>query len=166
MVINTIIPLYWVQSVLIGVFTFIDLLTMHNIAGENSLKVKPGCLPFFFLAHYGFFHLAYLLFMLFTGIDLSKIDWSLLKITSLILLVSMFFSFVQQKMRFGRTEGNPSTVMLLPYVRIIPMHLTIIIPSFIHVSSFMFFLVLKTVCDVVFYILYSRLRYKGAAVME
>jgi hypothetical protein len=159
--IHTIIPVYWVQSVLIGFFNFIDLLTMRSDNAE-----KGSGLAFFFLVHYGGFHFGYLIFMFVRVVEPKLIDLHLLGITFIIVFLSMFVSFVRDKIRFGRREGNPMTIMMLPYLRIIPMHLTIIIPAFIHISSFGLFLFLKTICDVICYLLYSRLRYKHFAIAE
>src|SRR5512138_2288391 len=60
---TTVIWLYWLQSVLIGLFNFIDMLTIKtkNIDVSNmTFNDKPatpagakGCLPVFFLFHYG-----------------------------------------------------------------------------------------------------------------
>jgi hypothetical protein len=131
----------------------------------NSTE-KGSSLAFFFLVHYGGFHLGYLIFMFVKLVDPKLIDLHLLGITALILFFSMFVNFVRDKMRYGRTEGNPMTVMFLPYIRIIPMHLAIIIPSFVHISSFTLFLFLKTICDIGCYLLYSRVNFRSAAIAD
>ena len=67
---NSFIWLYWCQSVLLGVFTFFDMITLKNVNVDNlTINGKPatpkqakGCLPFFFLIHYGIFHFVYLIF--------------------------------------------------------------------------------------------------------
>ena len=69
---TSIIWLYWCQSVLIGVFNFLDMVTLKNIdVSELNISGRPatskqakGCLPMFFLFHYGMFHLGYFIFLL------------------------------------------------------------------------------------------------------
>ncbi|MFI5195847.1 MAG: hypothetical protein ACHQD8_02040, partial [Chitinophagales bacterium] len=41
---------------------------------------------------------------------------------------------------------------MTPYIRILPMHLTILIPAFFHVSNLGVFLILKSIADVLMYI--------------
>src|SRR5882672_11251127 len=70
---TTIIWLYWCQSVLLGAFTFLDMVTMKaaDISVENmTINNQPatpekakGCLPWFFLIHYGGFHFGYMIFI-------------------------------------------------------------------------------------------------------
>ena len=70
---KTIVWVYWIQSVFIGLFNFIDLLTVKNpdpksfsindAPIDGSFKAK-GCASLFFLFHYQFFHLAYGIFIL------------------------------------------------------------------------------------------------------
>ena len=65
---TTIIWVFWCQSVLIGLFNFIELLTTKNAEAQgfkmNDKPVDPkkarGCYSFFFLFHYQFFHFVYL----------------------------------------------------------------------------------------------------------
>ena len=59
------------QSVIIGLFNFIDLLTIKNYDAANfKLNDAPvteknkGCMAWFFLLHFGFFHLVYGIFLL------------------------------------------------------------------------------------------------------
>ena len=68
---KTILWIYWAQSVIIGFFNFIDILTLQKVqvgSWKEDDKIvsdarAKGCASFFFLFHYGFFHLAYLIFI-------------------------------------------------------------------------------------------------------
>jgi hypothetical protein len=68
---NTIVWIYWLQSVLIGLFNFFDLMSVKNPDETSmSLNSQPvaegsmGCAAWFFLFHYGFFHFVYAIFLL------------------------------------------------------------------------------------------------------
>lgn len=163
--IHTIIPLYWVQSVLIGLFNFIDILTLQKtVAGswtvDESKENSKGCAAFFFLFHYGFFHLGYLIFMGVSGVEITKIDWNFLKIGFWIIVASQLINFIQHKVRYSEVPANIGHLFFLPYLRIVPMHLMILLPAFLHVSSYMVFLVLKTIFDLIMYVVATRMMYK------
>lgn len=163
--IHSIIALYWVQSVLIGLFNFLDILTLQKVK-EGSWKMNDqksdskGCAAFFFLFHYGFFHIGYLIFLAFTGIELKKIDWKFMALAFWIILASQALTFVQHKIRYRNVPGNIGQMFFLPYLRIVPMHLTILVPAFFHISGYMVFLVLKTVFDLIFQVVYHNILYK------
>ncbi len=162
--IHSIIALYWVQSVLIGLFNFIDILTVQKVKpgsfSINEKKASRGCAALFFLVHYGFFHFGYFLFLAFSSIDTKKINWHFMQLAFWILLAGMTINFIQNKIRFRDVEMNIGSMFFLPYLRIVPMHLMILIPAFIHVSSFLIFLILKSIFDVLMHILYNKILYK------
>jgi hypothetical protein len=65
---------YWIQSVVIGVASFIRILSLERFDPTNfKINHRPAeetradkrKVAFFFLVHYGFFHLVYLLFVAF-----------------------------------------------------------------------------------------------------
>jgi hypothetical protein len=155
---TTIIWLYWCQSVLLGAFTFLDMLTMkaENISVENmTVNNQPatpekakGCLPWFFLIHYGGFHFGYMIFIFIdfhiTDIDFSSFKWSLLA-----LAISYVFFFIQNKIRYSHIKRNIGTMFFMPYLRIVPMHLTILLPKFLHWTPALTFLILKMAMDVI-----------------
>jgi hypothetical protein len=169
--IHSIIALYWVQSVLIGLFNFLDILTLRKVK-EGSWKMNDqksdskGCAAFFFLFHYGFFHVGYLIFLAFTGIDIKKIDWKFAALAFWIILGSQAINFIQHKVRYHSVPGNVGQMFFLPYLRIVPMHLTILVPAFFHVSGYMVFLVLKTIFDLIFQVVYHNILYKAEVEMK
>ena len=165
---NSLVFLYWGQSVLIGLFNFVDMLTVKNvIPGSIKLNEKPvtdtaerkGCSAFFFLVHYGFFHFVYGIFILiYTKLDINfKFVWIGLAAFSLNLIIQ----FIQHKQLQQTTAANLSTMFFLPYLRIIPMHLMIILPAFFHVQASILFLLLKTAADIIMYLITSPLHKVG-----
>jgi hypothetical protein len=151
---STIIWLYWCQSVLLGIFNFFDMLTLKNADVSNlTINGKPatkqmsrGCLPFFFLGHYGIFHFVYLIFL---SIDFqfSNVDYSILKWAILGLFVNQLIHFIQNKTSYSRVPRKIGTMFFVPYLRIVPMHLTILLPKFIGWTPVLTFLILKTIFD-------------------
>lgn len=142
---NQVLWIYWIQSVIIGIFNFLRIITLKEFSTKgfksgkgielkptSSVKISTGL---FFLFHYGFFHFIYAMFL--GGFSsLEKVDSSV-PITSYLLYTSLFF-FVNYFIEFIRSYKNEQTeppnlgtIMFAPYIRIIPMHLTIIAGGFI-----------------------------------
>jgi hypothetical protein len=159
---NTVVFLYWGQSVLIGLFNFIDILTVKNIIpGSMEWNDKPvtntsktkGCAASFFAMHYGFFHLAYGIFLLiFTKL---KIDFHFVLIGLVAFSMNLIIEFIRHKQWQATHSVNLGKMFFLPYIRIIPMHLMILGPVFLHWQASTIFLVLKTAADVIMYLVTS-----------
>jgi len=155
---TTVIWLYWLQSVLIGLFNFIDMLTLKtkNIDVSNmTFNDKPatpagakGCLPIFFLFHYGIFHFVYLIF-LFVDFKIADTNFSYLGIAALVVFLQQVIQFVQNKVKFANRSRNIASMFFTPYLRIVPMHLTILLPKFLGWTPALTFLILKTLFDVI-----------------
>ncbi len=172
---TTVVWLYWCQSVLLGFFTFIDMLTTRaeDISVDNmTFNNKPatprqakGCLPWFFLIHYGGFHLGYLIFLFidfrFTDIDFTTFKWALLA-----LFISYVFYFIQNKIKYSHIKRNIGSMFFMPYLRIVPMHLTILLPKFLHWTPALTFLVLKMLMDVIGHLLSTPYYWKHDTKME
>lgn len=164
-IIHTIIALFWLQSVVIGVFNALDIFTLTNtVPGSfeinNTDGNRPGCAGSFFLVHYGFFHGMYLLFLVPSVINLRELDWSFLRISFWLLIACSVVEFIRDKIRNKEEAVNIGMMFFFPYARIIPMHLIILVPSFFIVSKPFLFLVLKTLADVIMYIVYKKLVFK------
>ena len=159
---TTIIWLYWCQSVLIGLFNFVDMLTLRseNISVENmtindrpaTVKQAKGCLPWFFLIHYGGFHIGYMIF-LFVDFKITDIDFSSFKWSLLALAISYVFFFIQNKIRYSHIKRSIAAIFFTPYLRIVPMHLTILLPKFLHWEPALAFLIFKMGIDVIGYLI-------------
>lgn len=153
---TTIIWLYWCQSVVLGIFNFFDMLTLKNARVENmtfngkpaTVKQAKGCLPVFFLVHYGIFHLVYFIFLL-VDFKISNLDFNLWKWAIAGIFVNQLIYFVQNKTKYANTPRNIGTMFIIPYLRIVPMHLTILLPKFLGWTPGLTFLILKTVFDVI-----------------
>lgn len=171
---STLVWLYWSLSVLYGLFTFLNILTTKTPAsieetttaeglpnGKRSLKDATA---FFFLAHYGFFHLVYCVFLL-TMTKLSLFDWPFFKYYMAVFFISMLVNFISHKIQKRSLGDDLGKMMLLPYLRIVPMHLCILIPAFVGITRLTVFLVLKVAADVFMYALTNNY-YKRAPLAE
>ena len=163
----TVLWIYWIQSVIIGFFNFIDLLTIKNYnPGDAKLNGQPiteknkGCLPWFFLFHYGLFHFVYGIFLL-VKFNIDKVDKSFLLIGVAAFLAESLAGFIRRKTAEQEMKFNIGSLFFLPYVRIIPMHLVILVPAFLGVQPSVIFLILKTIADIFSFVLYQRLWQKA-----
>lgn len=159
--INELMLIYWTQSIIIGYFSFRRMLDLKEFSTEgvrqNGRKVEPTektkkSMAFFFLLHYGAFHGFYLVFI-FQG-DNSELDGSMLFIglCAVVFLVNHWYSYSQTREQDAERKPNIGTIMLFPYARIVPMHLTIILGGTMSGTStfaLLLFLGLKTAADVV-----------------
>ena len=168
----TVVWIYWLQSVIIGLFNFADLLTLKNFeAGSFTLNDAPvnqtnkGCTALFFLVHYGGFHLGYALFLL-IDIGIRNVDKNFLLIGVAAFLLESLWSFIKHKQTAQLIKPNIGTMFFLPYLRVLPMHLMILIPKFTGIQASLVFLVLKMFADVVSYIIYQRIYAKSKVVKE
>lgn len=160
---NTIIWIFWCQSVLIGIFNFLDLLTTKSVDAKNfTMNDQPvdpvksrGCYSFFFLFHYELFHVVYLIFLV-VELGATTIDVSFLKYGLVAITVNMIIDFVRHKQQYKDHPPNLGTMFFLPYLRIIPMHLMILMPSFLNIKPSLVFLILKAFFDVVGYLIITR----------
>ena len=156
--------IYWIQSVIIGVFNFIRILSLKEFTTTGLRRGAGGELPptkvakistgIFFLFHYGFFHLVYLIFLL--VLIASQKNISILTMLTVLVSIGIFFvnhlfSFLYNREQDSQKIKNIGTIMFFPYARILPMHLTIVFGFFLaqSVTGLIFFMVLKTIADVI-----------------
>jgi len=159
--------LYWIQSVIIGLFNALNILTARKYSTEgveSNFKLTKISITLFFCFHYGLFHLVYAVFLsVFSSMNghFAPTDFSVLKYGAIAFFMNYLFEFVYLK--FKRTDFvktvNLANLMLTPYKRIIPMHLSIMVMGFMVAfngpeltarSGFIttFFVSLKTIIDV------------------
>lgn len=164
--------IYWCQSIIIGFFNFIRMLSLKDFSTEgvliNNKPVAPTgtvktLLAFFFAFHYGLFHLGYAfflimlpLFSLFSGsqINFSFTDFLFVPIMAGIFFINHLISFLFYKNK--HKKQSIGKVMIFPYARIIPMHFTIMLAAVIGIANpllLLFFLLLKTVADTVMHVI-------------
>lgn len=159
---GTIVWIYWWQSIIIGLFTFIEILSNTQFTGSGKLNGTPitsknkGCLAIFFLVHYGGFHLAYLFFITVKYIRTTNFIIVLLGMSTF--FIESLVSYIRRR-RFQTANQllyNNDAAFFLPYLRIIPMHLMILLPGVLGIGRSVWFLVLKTLTDLIFYILTEK----------
>ncbi|TXI50351.1 MAG: hypothetical protein E6Q50_03345 [Lysobacter sp.] len=150
---------YWVQSLVVGWYARKRMLALTRFSTEgftsNGQRVPEDesgkrSTANFFAIHYGFFHLAYLVFLA----SQHRVDgWR-----DLLILLACGVSFVySQRATYAaqhasdlRGKPNLGALMFTPYLRILPMHLAIIFgggaaggPALL-----IFFTALKTASDI------------------
>ena len=79
-------------------------------------------------------------------------DWVLFKYYLLVFLVFQVVNFIQHKIQNKGKAMDIGKMFFTPYLRVIPMHLCILIPAFLHITSLTVFLVLKVIADVFMYV--------------
>ncbi len=153
---------YWIQSVIIGVFQFLKILDLKNFSTEgvkiNGESVNPTestkkFMAYFFLLHYGIFHLTYFVFLA-VGIDHTKITG--LVITGLTFFFNHLISYLSNKESDANQIQNIGQVMAKPYIRIIPMHLSLFFANRFLPGGAPIFLTVKTVVDLISHSLEHR----------
>jgi hypothetical protein len=157
---------YWFQSVGIGVIWFLRLWTVKNVYVEkdfssigdpkSSFGRKLNAL--FLIFHYGLFHVVYLAFL--AGKN-EEVVLRPIYFMALIFFANQLFSFIYHKDWSNTKPVKYGKLVFMPYLRIVPMHITIIGASILkdklninleHTLVIVIFLVLKTVADVSMYI--------------
>lgn len=154
---TTIVWIYWCQSVIIGFFNFLELQTLNKAsAGEMNMNDNPaekGCLPWFFLIHFGGFHLAYFIFLL-IRFPLYNVQQKILLLGVAVFFIESIIGFMRH-LSFRKTmKVNAGVLFFLPYLRIIPMHLMILLPAFLGIKPSLLFLMLKMAADILSFQLY------------
>lgn len=114
-----------------------------------------GCAAFFFLAHYGFFHFVYAIFLL---VSFSKgANTKIILITGCIFLIESTMQLLIRKKKILEQQENVGRIFTTPYLRIVPMHLMILLPNILDMSVTVVFLILKTVADIAMYLATTRM---------
>ncbi len=149
--------LYWGQSVVIGIANVFRILALDRFSTENftmnNRPVEPTPatkrqVAVFFAMHYGLFHAVYLVFLVAgpRGEPLTPWFWACTAAFALNHLWSYRYN------RDIDRQGTPNigTLMFTPYLRIVPMHLTIIFGGLLGGArpGLLLFGALKTVADV------------------
>jgi hypothetical protein len=153
----TLLVVYWFQSVVIGFFNLFRILALKNFSTENlklnNRPVEPtqgtkNRIAFFFAFHYGMFHLIYLI-VLTSNLFATKanIDIFYTLVGAAVFAVNHYFSFQHNKQVDERKKQNIGSLMFMPYVRIVPMHLMAASGAVVSTAPLIIFLLLKTVAD-------------------
>ncbi len=174
---STILGIYWFQSVTIGFFNFIRILSLKSFSTKGvqvngqSVQSSRGTkifIAFFFLFHYGFFHVIYLVFLFVSSflkafdLGFGVVDFKYIFSVGVLFFLNHLFSYFYNRPKDSEKQ-NIGTLMFYPYARIIPMHLTIIF-GFIFGNGLVLFLGLKTLADIIMHVIEHRFIRKGVSV--
>jgi len=165
--------IYWGQSVIIGVFNFINIISLKKFSTEGFKQGGKQALPtrgvkistaVFFLIHYGFFHFVYAMFIggfysMNQGYSLAA-DTNIVLYSAVIFFVSYLIEFIVSRTKISDELPNIGGLMFAQYARIIPMHITIILGGFATTFGDMFsndtnsfiialFVMVKTLVDLI-----------------
>lgn len=147
---------YWAQSVVIGAANVFRILALDRFSTENfrinNRPVDPTPatkrqVAAFFALHYGLFHVVYLVFLATDGAPLFVPGfWA----CTAVFAVNHLWSYRYNRDLDRQGTPNIGTLMFTPYLRIVPMHLTIIFGGlFVHTGAgLLLFGALKTAADV------------------
>jgi len=179
---------YWIQSVVIGYYNVRRIQKLERFSTEGlkingqSVEPTPGTRRqtwVFFTVHYGLFHFVYLMFLgAFSagvlsdpGSDASTrgavsgiSQWSSIwiAVTAIGFLVSHGQSHREHVEADLAGTPNIGTLMFVPYIRIIPMHLTIILGAVLgNGLGMVLFGALKTAADVAMHKVEHRILQKA-----
>lgn len=164
---------FWGQSVIIGLYS------LRRIRKASGWDLRY---PLFFLAHFGGFHAVYFLFLVaLTGsadgqgmvpvnntgtgevMQLYAGTYTPLDgIIYLALIIGFWLSHRASHRRYVDADlrGDPSAqkLMAMPYLRVLPMHLTLILGAFLGgPGTVIFFMILKTAADLLMHRVEHRL---------
>lgn len=155
---------YWSQSVIIGLFWFIKILTLRDFSTKGYKMSGRPVLPtkgtkiqtaMFFLVHYGGFHLGYAVFLF--G-RLKSVQAAPIFAMASIFFLYQGFSFFYNRKWVDKRKPNIGRLFVFPYARIIPMHLTIILGGLLTINTYkgrfvlLLFMLLKTLADAVMHV--------------
>ena len=155
---------YWLQSVIIGGYSRERILALRQFSREGTSGFDQGSdeatkrhTARFFTLHYGAFHLVYALFLwIATSGRMQRVPAYHVSAVDMVFMAVLAVSFVlshratYRRIIAADQQGRPNIggVMFLPYLRIIPMHLTIILGlGWGHATGVLIFGTLKTMAD-------------------
>lgn len=170
-VLADLLVVYWFQSVVIGGSYVLRMLNLDKFSTANlkingrSVDPTPATkrqVAGFFCLHFGAFHLVYMGFIFSGEVGGSPhINLSML-LACLIFLANHSFSYRYFRDQDRTGTPNIGTMMFTPYLRIVPMHLTIIIGAAMGGGGLVLFILLKTVSDVLMHWVEHRILQRKA----
>ena len=159
MSLQQLMAVYWVQSVIIGISFYIRMRSLKRFSTDGfSANGQPvpttesgrNRTAAFFAVHYGFFHAGYLVFLLVDRKDGGVGSLAGLALCALVFALNHGYSLKHNIRRDALGTPNLGTLMFLPYARIVPMHLLIILGGTMAATpaKFWLFIGLKVAADV------------------
>jgi hypothetical protein len=153
--------IYWGQSVVIGILNLVRMwywtgsrdIDPRDVSDEvNSDRSGRAA---FFLLHYGGFH-AFFFWFIFTsklGPPMDSAQWLGVVTGILAFALVHLFSWWRNEGPGGRArERSLEFLMFYPYLRVAPMHFTLVVGSAMPEGLFALFFLLKTPVDVVMHL--------------
>ena len=169
---------FWLQSVIIGWFSRSRILALQNFSTKgfrvNGRAVEPTeetkrMTANFFALHFGIFHAAYAFFLFtFLFVDMpapegrppappDRIDLLLMGGLAVAFWLTHRDSFRRHVASDARGGRNIGAVMFLPYARVLPMHVMIIVGMVMSSGgAVLLFGALKTLADVLMHVVEHR----------
>ena len=153
---------YWLQSVVIGAFAARRMLVLRRFDVEGfTINDQPATetpqtrhsTVLFFIMHYGFFHLGYLVFLwtgwMENGAAVTALDKLGIAALALSFLWSHWRSHVEHVEADLAGRPNLGKLMFMPYLRVIPMHIVIVFGAARGggAGTILVFVALKTLAD-------------------
>ncbi len=157
----TLIWLYWSQSMLYGFFTYLYLKTAkrryqsgfkYNEENKITEEASVGAETWFASRLFIAFHIIYVVFLAGFIEKTGPFDWDLYWKFLAVFLVFQLVSFIQHKIQNRDQPVDVARLAYLPFLRVIPIHLCIIIPAFLSISNLTVFLIIKTITDQILYV--------------
>lgn len=151
---------FLLQSIVIGYYSRKRMLALQHFSTENfkvngqAVEATPATqrmVANFFIFHYGSFHVAYLVFLWPESGGFSGFDWLMLMVMAATFFWNHRSSYEDHVAADSEGCPNIGTMMFLPYLRIVPMHLTVGLGAASGaegVLALLFFGTLKTLADV------------------
>ena len=148
---------YWLQSIIIGLFNIIHILLLKEFAIDGHLNISRLIrlgIAALFTVHYSIFHFVYIMFLFYLGFNESISTLTGVLLSQLPLTLLFFFSYLYDFIKNDMKDSKATlgSLMFKPYVRIIPMHLTIIFGmGFNYIlggGTLVIFMFLKTIVDI------------------
>ena len=155
---------YWAQSVIIGLAYVVRMLSLQRFSTDGltmngrPVPATPAArlrVVVFFALHYGFFHAVYLAFLLGDGGAVFD-RWLAVAVVAFVL--NHVYSYRYNRILDRRGKPNLGTLMFTPYLRIVPMHLTVILGGVLGAgtTTLLLFGMLKTLADVAMHVVEHR----------
>ena len=164
--IYTMVWIYWVENVGLGIFWFVRLIAMKNFYVEklSSAPFNPNTTSgrienaFFFFLNFCGFQLVFFLMLRFFG---GHQDWMIILLAGAIFIFNQFFSFFYNKDWKNKNKIDYDEFFFLPYTRMIPVYAVIWAAGMLYetfgfspesIFVLIFFIMLQTAAEVIMYI--------------
>lgn len=159
---STLVMTYWFQSIIIGLFQAKKMMDLKTFSTKGlQIYGRPVAGPTkdvkrfvvgFFIFHYGFFHLIYLIFL--KGFVGQNPDQMSVLLGAAVFFVNHWLSYRSNHEQDAMKTQNIGAMMFYPYARIVPMHFFILFGGLWigGIFSLILFLILKTAADVLMHL--------------